>query len=103
MDMAAPVNLERLLFQRPVGARLVELRRAVGYGDHGQAKQFAATLGVRQNHYSMMEAGKRPVPPELAVEIRRLFGATLDWLYTGDESGLPDRLRRALHAPITET
>lgn len=103
MEATTPVSLERFRFDQAVGARLKELRAALGYGGHGQARQFAAMLGIRPNHYSMVESGERPLLPAKALEVRRLFGATLDWLYGGDQSALPDHLRRALHNLITKS
>ena len=102
MDAATPVNERLDPLNLAVGARLEALRAALGYSAHGQLKHFARQISVKSNHYSMIESGERPLQPAVALRIKQVFGATLDWLYGGDESGLPDRLRRALHASITE-
>lgn len=103
MKAKPPVNEELDPDRVATGERLKQLRKASGYGGHGQAKAFAAYLGVASNHYSMIEAGKRPLALDTAREAKRQFGATLDWLYDGDGQGLPDELRRRIHAAITET
>lgn len=89
-----PFNLE-------VGLRLAHLRRAVGYGDREQTA-FARQVGLRANHLNMIESGKRGLRPQQALDIRRQFGVTLDWLYSGDGQGIPDELRRRLTALITK-
>lgn len=103
MDAVTPVNLRDETLKAATGQRLKRLRQAKGYGGHGQQQHFAKIIGLRSNHLTMTEKGERPLQPAVALEIKRLFGATLDWLYGGDESGLPDQLRRAIHASITET
>lgn len=77
-----------------VAERLVLLREALGYSQ----SEFAAFLGHSggQTRLSNWERNAQQLPNNQALIIRRKTGASLDWLYEGDESGLPARLHSLL-------
>lgn len=57
---------------------------------------FAALIGISQpalNNY--LKALRRP-EIDVAINIQTKTGATLDWIYLGDRSGLPARLLEKL-------
>ena len=59
-------------------------------GDNQTA--FAARIEVSQPALNNYLKGIRRPRIEEAMRIRARTGVTLDWLYEGDRSGLPDRL-----------
>ena len=64
---------------------------------------FAALIGVSQpalNNY--LKALRRP-DIDVAINIQSKTGATLDWIYLGDRSGLPARLLEILPDLSAET
>ena len=75
-----------------IGKRLVQLRRAFGLNQ----TEFAARLGLRQHTLSAWEIGERRPGIDSALLIRAEYGATLDWLYAGDHSGLGLKLADAI-------
>jgi transcriptional regulator with XRE-family HTH domain len=77
----------------PVGKRLALLRTALGYTT---ATAMAGKYGVEQRRYANWENGTTLLPAEYAVQLCQWTGATLDYIYFGDESGLPLRLVAAL-------
>jgi transcriptional regulator with XRE-family HTH domain len=71
-----------------IARRLAALIEALG---HNQTS-FANLVGISQpalNNY--LKAIRRP-DIDVAIAIQMRTGATLDWLYLGDRSGLPSRL-----------
>lgn len=81
--------------------RLRVLRRACGYET---VRAFANELGIADNRLSMYELGDRKLPQELILSIKRLTGATSDWLLFGDENNLPvDLYRRIKRAEGLDT
>jgi transcriptional regulator with XRE-family HTH domain len=71
-----------------IARRLAALIEAL---DHNQTS-FANLVGISQpalNNY--LKAIRRP-DIDVAIQIQMRTGATLDWLYLGDRSGLPSRL-----------
>lgn len=71
-----------------ISARLVRLRNALRMS---QADMCRA-IGVAPNRWNQYESGERRITLEVAGKLRERFGVTADWLYFGDESGLPQRL-----------
>ena len=75
-------------------ARRLELLRQVFSGESQTA--FAARLGIEVKRWNNFERGK-PLSKEIAFLIVKKFpDVTLDWLYLGNEGGLPIRLQREL-------
>lgn len=75
-----------------IARRLAALVAALG---HNQTS-FAQLVGITQpalNNY--LKAIRRP-DIDVAIAIQIKTGATLDWLYLGDRSGLPSRLLQLL-------
>jgi transcriptional regulator with XRE-family HTH domain len=62
-----------------VGRRIREIR---GF-DMTQA-EFAESIGIGQNHLSMMERGKVEIGAEILLRISREFGKSIEWLLTGE-------------------
>lgn len=75
-----------------IGKRLAQLRRAYGLNQ----TDFAARIGLRQHTLSAWENGERRPGIDSALLIRAEYGATLDWLYMGDHSGLGLKLADAI-------
>lgn len=77
------------------GKRLRLLRDACGYSSQ---EAFAAALGIEKGTLGQYERGRSYPKPDVLGRIRQLTGASIDWLYLGDESGLP----LALHQKIRD-
>lgn len=78
----------------PEARRLRLLRVAEGFEN---AAAWAAYLGWPPTALSNFENGSRRVPRDKALQIReRVAGFSVDWLWTGDESGMSVDLRRRL-------
>lgn len=76
-----------------IGERLRLFRELIV--DASQPK-LAKIVGVTTQAWSQWETGKRPLGLCEAIILCRRYGATLDWLYRGEESGLPVRLAEKL-------
>jgi transcriptional regulator with XRE-family HTH domain len=76
-------------------ARLRAVREACGYATR---RAFADALGIEEGAYGKYERAESYPHPETLGRIRQLTGATADFLYFGDESGLPVGLHRRLRA-----
>jgi transcriptional regulator with XRE-family HTH domain len=75
-----------------IARRIAALMTAL---DRNQAS-FAHLVGVSQpalNNY--LKAIRRP-DIDVAIQIQSKTGATLDWIYLGDRSGMPGRLLESL-------
>lgn len=81
---------------------MTRLRQVLGFGDRGGQTAFARQLGIAPNHLNMIEHGERGLSPELALELRRFSGVTLEWLYAGEGGGLLPELRQKLFPPLTK-
>lgn len=71
-----------------IGKRIVMLREALG---HNQGA-FARLVGISQPALANYESGLRRPELDKAFLVVAKTGVTLDWLYLGDRSGLPQRL-----------
>jgi transcriptional regulator with XRE-family HTH domain len=71
-----------------IGKRIVMLREALG---HNQGA-FARLVDISQPALANYESGLRRPELDKAFLIVAKTGVTLDWLYLGDRSGLPQRL-----------
>lgn len=58
--------------------------------------QLAALIGVKQPAMSNYMSGIRRPDLDIGIALQVKTGATLDWLYLGDRSGLPARLLEKL-------
>lgn len=58
--------------------------------------EFASRLDINQPTLNNYLKGHRRPDLDTAIRIQVKTGATLDWIYLGDRSGLPVRLATAL-------
>lgn len=78
-----------------VAQRLRATRAALGLTQ----EQLAAEIGVTRTAYTNWEGGSA-LPDVLAMSrLAERFGATLDWIYRGDMSGLRLSLATRLQEP----
>lgn len=85
-------------FHAAVGVRLRTLRLAFGKSQ----SDFAKTLGVGATAISNYEVGARAVDPYDAFKLKNVYGAPLEWLYSGDVSSLPGHLAEKLDQPAKQ-
>ena len=78
-----------------VGERLRLTREASGYPGRKQA-EFARFVQISENAWNHYELGRRLIPPHEALKLRRKVGASLDWIYNGDQDGNSARLNTGL-------
>lgn len=81
-----------------IGERLRQLRRA-----HSQSQVAAAeAISIKQPTYNAYETGRRLIPVEHALLLRKFYKSvsgyniTLDYIYTGEHGGVELRLLDAL-------
>ncbi len=72
-------------FCAEIGQRLNLIRTWLEYSP----KEFAKAIGAPQKQVLEWEEGNSMIPPEIAVQICNIFGITTDYLYRGDELGIP--------------
>lgn len=75
------------------GRRLKAVRLAAGYKTQ---QEFANLLEVSITTYNNWETGLRRPPNRILAEVKRLTGATADYLLFGDASSLPVGLYQKL-------
>lgn len=75
-----------------IGRRLLALMVAL---ERNQAS-FAHLVGITQPALNNYIKGHRRPDIEVAIQIQMKTGATLDWIYLGDRSGMPSRLLEIL-------
>lgn len=71
-----------------IAKRLVALREAVA----PNAADLCRRTGLAANRWSQYESGERPITLAAATILCDKYGVTLDWIYRGDDTGLPARL-----------
>lgn len=71
------------------GRRLRLTREALGL----EQQEFGAEAGLSQPRYNAYENGKRKITLEAATLLCARYSMTLDWIFRGDPSGLPGRMR----------
>lgn len=79
-----------------VAARLVALLDALGV----HAAVLCRQIGIHPNRWSQYATAERELTLDVATRLKERYGATLDWLYMGDESGLPQRIIEKLNPPM---
>lgn len=75
-----------------IARRLAALMTALGQNQVGMAN----LIGVSQPALNNYLKGLRRPDIDVGIAIQTKTGATLDWLYLGDRSGLPARLLEKL-------
>lgn len=86
---------KKMSFEKAVGLRLNNIRTVLGFETQSD---FADELGVLPNRYNNWESGLTTIPVKYALIIRRMCGATLDYIYVGDFSCVPRQLASELEA-----
>lgn len=81
------------------GRRLVITRQALQQ-DQAELARFLRISPQRLNNY---ERGVRPLDIDLAKDMVRRWKLTLDWIYLGDDSGLPKALAAAIERKLKTT
>ena len=76
-----------------IGARLKHFRQRMGYKSQ---KAFASAVGLTVSEVNHYESARRRLPLNAAIKIRRRFGISLDWLYSGDRLFLTAAMNRSL-------
>jgi transcriptional regulator with XRE-family HTH domain len=71
---------------------------AVASGLTGTKIARLTNNGIRASRWTEYCQGKRLITVEAAILLSDLTGATLDYIYRGDLSGLPERLRDKIAA-----
>lgn len=71
-----------------IAARLTRLRTALRLSQ----ADICRRIGVAPNRWNQYESGERRITVEVASKLRETFGVTYDYIYEGDESGLPVRI-----------
>lgn len=77
-----------------VGARLEKIRAA-----HNLRKgEFAASFGLDPSSYSKIIKGEKPLLADAAYTISEKWGVTMDYIYRGRLTGLPEDLSKSLRS-----
>lgn len=71
-----------------IARRLERLRKTLNMSQADMCRR----LGVAPNRWNQYESGSRRITLEVAGKLRDTFGVTSDWIFFGDESGLPRRI-----------
>lgn len=74
------------------GQRIRALREMFGVGQRELARQIECSPAA----LARWEAGDRLADPYIMARLIRIFGVTLDWLFTGELGGVPLKTARAL-------
>lgn len=74
-----------------IGARIAVLR---GYLDLNRP-DFAKANGFTPSQLANWEYGLRRISPDAAIRLVERYGVTLDWIYLGRASALPQNLAKA--------
>jgi transcriptional regulator with XRE-family HTH domain len=81
---------------KAIGERLELLREAYELSQ----TEFARRAGIAQNTYNQYAKGKNLPRLDFAERICDEYGVTLDWIYRGDQSGLPVRVLNLLKSHV---
>lgn len=79
-----------------VGRRLEALRSALDMPQN----DFSAVIGVDPSSYTKIKKGAKPLHSDMAYRVSLRFGVSMDYLYKGDVSSLPESLRQAVLASL---
>lgn len=77
---------------KDIAARLAALMATLGLNQAGMANLIGVSQPALNNY---LKALRRP-DLDVGIAIQTKTGATLDWIYLGDRSGLPARLLEKL-------
>jgi len=71
---------------KSIGRRLTAFRLAKKFNTQAE---MAKAIGAEHRQYHVWEKGRGKIPVAYAVRMKEIFGITLDYIYAGDLSGLP--------------
>lgn len=71
-----------------IAARLVLLRRAMGWSQTEMARQ----LGIQLTTWNNYELAVSPIPWQTALKVCAVTGASLDWIYQNQRGLMPVKL-----------
>ena len=77
---------------RDLAKRLAQVQAALGL----TSAEICREIGIKQNRWSQYlpsSKQQRRVTMDVVLRLKARFGITTDWIYAGDPSGLPDRIR----------
>lgn len=80
-----------------VGQRLRALRE---FREKTRA-EFAETVGIDATSYGRIEKGLKPLKAEMAYRIAERWGVSMDFLYRGRLTELPEKLADSLMKTLT--
>lgn len=84
---------------KATAVRLETLRDFVGL----DKSTFAASIGVDPSTYTRIVRGERPLRAQMAYDLARRWGVTMDYFYTGSLKGLdPEFQSAAINAETQE-
>ena len=92
---SAPELVSKSTLYVATGNRLRVLREALGYDS---LRDFAAAIDVPEDRFGTYERGVSLLQMPTALLIKRRYGVTLEWIYDGDATGMPQGLREAISA-----
>lgn len=72
------------------GQRLRAAREALSL----EQQDVYRAVNVGKSTWSMWETGQRLADPVAMVRFSSRFGISLDWIYRGDSSSLPEKIRK---------
>jgi transcriptional regulator with XRE-family HTH domain len=78
-----------------ISSRLLKTREALGLSQ----AEFCRQIAVERNLYNPFEKGRRRIPVDVALRVKRRFNISLDWIYAGDPSQLSTELYGKLAPP----
>lgn len=73
---------------KTIARRLTQSRDALELN----AADLCRQISIAPNRWSQYERGDRRITLQIAIKLCERYGLTLDWIYRGDPSGLPQRL-----------
>ncbi|MFD2855387.1 helix-turn-helix domain-containing protein [Seohaeicola zhoushanensis] len=79
-----------------MGARLRIVREALGLS----SGDFARSVGIDPSSYSKIESGNKPLKMDMGFAIAEAYGVTMDYLYRGRLTDLPDRVAEHLRQTL---
>lgn len=82
-----------------VGKRLAALRNH----HHMNKAHFADSVGIDRSSYIYIERGSKPLKADMAFKIAERWGVSMDFLYRGRLTELPETLANDLIKNLTMT
>jgi transcriptional regulator with XRE-family HTH domain len=81
------------------GKRLSHLRGALGLTQ----RQIAGELNITGPRWANYEVGTSRIPVDVALQLVKRWGVSLDWIYYGSEAIMPKELLRKIKAAAKES